>query len=785
MSETTNSKITSSHLSRRVCVYIRQSTASQVELNRESTQRQYGLVDRAIALGWSREQVEVVDNDLGISGAGHVQREGFTHMTAETALGNVGLILSIEVSRVARNNSDWYRLLDLCAMTDTLIGDEDGLYHPGQFNDRLLLGLKGTMAEAELHVIRARLDGGIRNKAARGELRRGLPVGYVWGEEDGDVLFDPNTAVCGTIQTVFGKFAELGSARRVWIWFQSEGLPFPHRSNTLPEIRWDAPTYTTIHGVLKNPVYAGAYVYGKTRTETYVDAEGRVRKRTRKLPRSQWSVLIKDHHPGFVSWDIYERNQEKLAGNTRPAPHDPAGAVRNGAALLQSLAVCGICGRKMRVYYQGRNSTPGYYCANGNIANGRALRCMRIGAVHIDQAVAKTFLEQVASTGPEAALQAEQRIHEEWEASVARWRREVERIKYEALLAERRYRTVDPENRLVTTTLAAEWEECLNELAGAKAELAKRENRRPSKLRKQQVQRLHDLGRDLFTVWHAQTTEDRDRKELLRSLLESVAIHPDREAVPPNARLVLRWRGGLVSELDVDLPARRTPSLRTDEDTIELVRRLAQHYPDAVMAGILARQGRTTATGRSFTANRVGGLRRHWGIPRFCPSITSDEGDLLTVAQAAETLGVGTSTLHRWLTDGFVAGEQVTPGAPWRIRMTDELRARFSEEAPDGYVTMKEAKAILGVSRQTVMQRIKSGKLCAVHVQKGKQKGLHIEVRQLTPSLFDNVSIDKECNGMEMNGKTTDTAEPCPLRPTLSACKDVAVNADPSLNKSP
>jgi len=359
MNETTKGKVTSNHLSRRVCVYVRQSTASQVELNRESTQRQYALVDRAVALGWPREQVEVVDSDLGTSGAGHAQREGFTHMTAETALGNIGLILSIEVSRVARNNSDWYRLLDLCAMTDTLIGDEDGLYHPGQFNDRLLLGLKGTMAEAELHIIHARLDGGIRNKAARGELRRGLPVGYVWGEKDGEALFDPDAAVSGTIRTVFEKFVELGSARRVWIWFQSEGLPFPHRSSASPRIRWDAPTYTTILSVLKSPVYAGAYVYGRTRTQTSVDADGQVRKRTRQLPRSQWSVLIKDHHPGFIDWDGYETNQEKLARNTRPAPHDPAGAVRNGAALLQSLAVCGKCGRKLRVYYQGRNNTAG------------------------------------------------------------------------------------------------------------------------------------------------------------------------------------------------------------------------------------------------------------------------------------------------------------------------------------------------------------------------------------------------------------------------------------------
>jgi len=742
MSEITWGKVTASHLRRRACVYVRQSTAAQVEFNRESTQRQYRLVDRAVALGWSREGIEVVDCDLGTSGAGGVQRDGFTRMTAETALGNVGLILSIEVSRVARNSSDWYRLLDLCAMTDTLIGDEDGLYHPGHFNDRLLLGLKGTMAEAELHVIRARLDGGIRNKAARGELRRGLPVGYLWGEADGEVRFDPDEAVTGAIRAVFEKFAELGSARRVWIWFQCEGLAFPHRSNPSADIRWSAPTYTTIHGVLKSPVYAGAYVYGRTRHEKRIDERGQARKRVRQLPRAQWSVLIQDHHDGFIDWETYEVNLAKLSRNTRPGLHDPAGAPRDGAALLQSLAVCGRCGRKLLVYYQGRNSTPGYYCANGQIANGRALRCMRVGAVRIDEAVAQAFLQEVASAGPDAALEAEKRLQQEWQAAVSQWRLQVERLEYEALLAERRYRGVDPGNRLVAGTLEADWEERLAELVAARAELAEREQRRPSKLREDDLQRLRDLGQDLPGVWHAPTTTDRDRKELLRSLLEGVAIHLDRDAVPPAARLVLRWRGGLVSELTVPLSSQRIPSLRTDEDTIELVRRLAAHYPDGIIAGILSRQGRTTATGRSFTANHVGSLRRYWRIPRFGPGTESEEGELLSVARAAEVLDMAPSTLHRWIADGFITGEQITPGAPWRIRMTDELRARFREDAPDGYVTMKEAMAILGISRQTVMQRVKSGKLPAVHVRRGKQKGLRIEVPQSTPSLFDNLTMD-------------------------------------------
>ena len=279
------SKIQPLHRQRAACVYIRQSTPHQVEQHRESTARQYALVERAREFGWAREQIHVIDEDLGVSGAGDAERAGFARLAAEVALGHVGLVMGLEVSRLARNNADWYRLLDLCGMTDTLIGDDDGLYHPGQFNDRLLLGLKGTMSEAERHIIRARLDGGIRNKAARGELRRGLPVDFVWGEADGEVLFHPDAAVCAAIRAVFERFAEFGSARRVWLWFRSEGLEFPLQTITLAEIRWVSASYHAIHQVLTNPVYAGAYAYGKSRQERYVDETGNIRKRVRKLPR--------------------------------------------------------------------------------------------------------------------------------------------------------------------------------------------------------------------------------------------------------------------------------------------------------------------------------------------------------------------------------------------------------------------------------------------------------------------------------------------------------------------
>ena len=314
-------KITASHLARQAIVYLRQSSPAQVEHNRESTQRQYALANRARELGWSDEQIVVIDEDLGLSGAGSVARAGFARLTTEVALGRVGLVLGLEVSRLARNNADWHRLIELAGLTDTLIGDADGIYHPALFNDRLLLGLKGTMSEAELHVLRARLNGGIRNKAERGELRRGLPVGFVWGEADGEVLLHPDEAVVAAIRSIFVRFAETGSARRVWLWLRDQGYQLPLQMSAHAEIRWVVASYHAVHQVLTNPVYAGAYVYGKTRSQMTLDAAGVRRKRIKLLPRDHWQVLIKDHHEGFIDWPTYEANQQRIARNTRPGPH--------------------------------------------------------------------------------------------------------------------------------------------------------------------------------------------------------------------------------------------------------------------------------------------------------------------------------------------------------------------------------------------------------------------------------------------------------------------------------
>ena len=733
------SKIKLSHTQRAAYVYIRQSTPGQVEHNRESTARQYALADKARQFGWANDQIVIIDEDLGLSGSGIDKRSGFVRLTSEVALAHVGIVLGLEVSRLARNNAEWYRLLELCGVTDTLIGDNDGVYHPALFNDRLLLGLKGTMSEAELHIIRARLDGGIRNKAARGELRRGLPVGFVWGEQPGEVLFHPDEAVKGAVRTVFERFAEFGSARRVWLWFRSEGLLFPLQimPASLPgPVKWVAPTYTALHHILTNPVYAGAYTYGKTKHERYVDEYGAVRKRTRHLPMDQWLVLITEHHPGYIDWATFEANQARLDSNTRPRPHESGGAVREGAALLQGLVTCGHCGRRLHVHYRGRNSTPGYHCCGKDLVNGRGVYCLNVGGTVIEQAVADAFLEAITPAAIEATRMSVEQLQSNHDAALSQWRLEVERTRFEAERAERRYRSVDPENRLVARGLEGEWETRLRAVADAETELHKRQQQRPAALGPAQLEALERLGCDLPKVWNAPTTTDRDRKELLRTLLEEAILNLKR--AEGRAHLTLRWRGGAITMLDVPVPRFKPMGPRTDEDTISLLGRLAALYPDEVIAGIFNRQGRKTATGERFTANQVGSLRRYRSIPRFQPPASPSNGELVTIRKAAQILGMNTSSIHRWLADGFIAGEQVTPGAPWQIRITDELRGRIVEQSPPEYLPMLEATMRLGVSRQTVLQRVKRGELQAVLVRQGRRKGLRIKLVDEQPILFSN-----------------------------------------------
>src|SRR4030095_5996255 len=419
-------RVTANHLLRLAIVYLRQSSAAQVEHNRESTDRQYALTAKARELGWPDDRIIVIDEDLGVSGSGAVVRSGFQRLTAEVALSRVGLVLGLEVSRLARTNADWHRLIDLAGLTDTLIGDADGIYHPALINDRLLLGLKGTMSEAELHVLRGRLNGGIRSRAPGGEWRRGLPVGFVWGEADGEVCFHPDEGVVTAIRTVFQRFAETGSARRVWLWFRDQAHKFPLQMHAPTEIRWVEASYHAVHQVLSNPVYAGAYVYGKTRAEITLDGSGARRKRIRQLPRSQWQVVIKEHHAGYIDWQTYEANQTRLAQNTRPRPHNGprtmGGAVREGSALLQGLASCGHCGRRLQTHYTGRNSAPGYHCPGKVLVEGRGSYCLSIGGVQIDEAVAAAFIAALEPARLAATLAAAERLEVDREGALQQWR---------------------------------------------------------------------------------------------------------------------------------------------------------------------------------------------------------------------------------------------------------------------------------------------------------------------------------------------------------------------------
>jgi Recombinase len=602
----------------------------------------------------------------------------------------------------------------------------------------------GMGDESELHVLRARLDGGIKNKAARGELRRGLPVGLIWGEADGEIRFHPDEAVTGVIAAVFSQFAVCGSVRATWLWLRAQQLRWPLQQAVYlhgkpGEITWVEPTYHAVHTTLTHPAYAGAYVYGRTRDERCLGPDGTLRTRRRKLPRDQWEVLIPDHHPGFTDWDTYLANQARIGSNIRPRASRPGtGAIREGSALLQGLATCGSCGRKLAVFYRGPAKTvPNYYCqGSAELVDGRGARHMNVGGQGIDAAVAEAFLAALQPVALQACLHAAEQLEHGHDAALDQHRRQVEQARYQAVKAERRYRAVDPENRLVARGLEGEWNTALQQLADAEAELARRQTTRPKTLTPAERAAILALGDDLGQVWDAPTTTDKDRKQLLRTLIDEVNITARREDPGPHARLVLRWKGGAISELTVPL-RRPQPKIRTDDDTVDLVRRLAVHYPDARIAGILNRQGRRTPRGLSYTAGRVQGLRHYWGIPRHQPATSAPaEGELLNVAQAARQLAIAPSTLLRWLNDGFVAGEQVTPGAPWRVRLTSELRGMLTDTTPDGWVPLGYASQALGISRQTVLQKVKRGELRAVLTRTGRRKGLRIEIPAPQDSLF-------------------------------------------------
>ena len=741
-----SAKIGPVHLGRDAYVYVRQSTLTQLREHTESLLRQYELRERAVALGWDRHQVRVIDADLGRSGADATARQGFKDLVADVGLGRVGIVFGIEVSRLARNNSDWYQLLDLCAMTDTLIADTDGVYHPADFNDRLVLGLKGTMSEAELHLIRSRLTAGLRHKAARGELRQFLPVGFDY-DENGAVVITPDEAVVEAIATVFRRFAELGTGRQVLLSLRGDGLLLPRRPTRTGRVHWAAATYPAVHDFLTNPVYAGAFVFGRTRTEKRLDPSGTVVARTILLPREEWTVLIPDHHPGFIDWATFEANTARLRENWRAPRGFGGGAPREGAALLQGRLRCGKCSRLMQTGYSGtKGNCPRYLCGRAKQLYGGEKGCQSLGGRRLENRVLKevfAVLEPAALAATAQALTDAERAHA---ATVRTFELTAERARYEADRARRQYDAVEPENRLVARALERALEAKLAAQRQAERDLLAGRARRPVRLTDEEQAWLSRAGADVRAVFTAPSTTFRERKQLLRAILAEVVV-----TVAPATRtagLRIIWQGGTSTELTMPLTKTGGHFRATDEDTVDLVRRLAEHYDDTTIALILSRQHRRTGTGLTFTKSRVQSLRVSRGIPSHRPPDTvptdgDDDGDdavVVTVAEAERLLGVGKVTIYRWLRDGFITGEQLTAGAPWRIRIDQAVRDHIVPAVPEGWVGLDQAATTLGIARQTVLHKVQRGELEAVHVNRGRRKGLRINVSSDQTGLFDQPS---------------------------------------------
>jgi DNA invertase Pin-like site-specific DNA recombinase/predicted DNA-binding transcriptional regulator AlpA len=729
---TERQKITAGHRRRRAIVYVRQSTPRQVERNAESRARQYALRERAVELGWSEAQVAVVDGDLGRSGASADGRLGFKELVAEVGLGQVGLVLALEVSRLARSSADWHQLLDLCALTGTLIADQDGIYSPQDFNDRLLLGLKGTLSEAELHLIRARLDGGLRNKAERGELELNLPVGLE-RDEDGRIVLSADEQVRHAIERVFELWRRLGSARQVAAELVGEGQRLPRRTVGSRRIRWARASYGAVHDFLTNPAYAGAFVFGRSRREKSLGPDGRVRTKTVELPLEQWSVCIPDHHPGYVSWHEYLATRERLRQNVRPRG-EGGGAAREGAALLQGILRRGRCGRRMQVAYSGNGGrVPRYACQRGRDLHATGSVCQSLGGLRLERAVAGAFLEAVTPAAIRASAEAVTELERQHEQRLRAQRLAVERGEFEAGRARRQFDACEPEHRLVGRTLEARLEDALGALERERRKLEALERSWPEPLSGEEREALARVARDLPRLWNAETTTARDRKQLLRTLVAEAVVTVQDE--PRRAEIEIAWEGGARSKLSVPLIRRGPEGKRTDEDTVELIGRLAAHHPDRQIAAILNKQGRRTGTGLPFNEARVKGIRQRAGI-RAAPPPDPD-GKAVTIEQAATELSVSTATIYRWLKAGLLPGEQTTPHAPWRVRLTDEVHAHFVPDVTDGFVPLAEAAKALGVARQTVLHKVQRGELEAIQVTKGRRKGLRIQVSGAGTGPFD------------------------------------------------
>src|SRR6266853_3784410 len=665
------SKIADRHLSRQACIYIRQSTMGQVRFNQESTERQYNLVSKAQALGWSPQQIRILDRDLGQSGAQTTNREDFKTLVSDVAMGQVGAIFSLEASRLARSNQDWHRLLELCSVTDTLVIDEDGCYNPADFNDGLVLGLKGTFAQAELHIIRARLHGGKINKARKGELRFPLPVGLVF---DGDkIALDPDQEVQGAVRTVFELFKQESSAYAVVRRFQASGLRFPRRSYGGAwdgKLLWGRLTHSRVLGILANPSYAGTYAFGRYQSCKQVEPTGDIRSQSRLASQDKWHVAIADHHPGYITRDQFLANRERLAAN-RTNSEVLTGPSREGLCLLQGLLLCGTCGRRLGVRYTGNGGLyPVYQC---NWKHREALAghgCMTVSSKPLDDAITERLLTAITPLTIKLALEALMNLEERDKAIAAQWRRTIERARYDVDLAERRYEAVDPANRLIASTLEQRWNDAMRRLLELETELANFERRTLRAVTAEQKRQIVQLATDFPRLWNASTTAARDHKRMLRLLIKDITIVKAPE--PKLLQLCIRWQGGTTETVAVHLPPNRVEAIRYPDTFVDRIRALAAVHDDDQIIALLKHEGLTSSTGKPFTVAMIRWIRYKHRIPS--PPLPART---FSVNQVRERYGVSLWVVYYWIDRGLVTAHRKKPGLPYAITLTDAIDHRL------------------------------------------------------------------------------------------------------------
>lgn len=657
-------KIAAEHLARSACVYIRQSTADQLIHNQESQRRQYALADRAKNLGWS--VVDIIDDDLGRSGGG-IARPGFERLLASICEGGVGAVFAIEASRLARNGRDWHTLIEFCGLVGTIIVDEDGTYDPRHPNDRLLLGMKGTMSELELSLFRQRSHEALKQKARRGALILGVAAGYVKVGRD-HIEMNPDRRVQEALKLVFTKFAEFQSVRQVHIWLREEGIKMPvkSRQGEAQGVVWRLPAYNIVHNILTNPVYAGAYAFGRTTTKVRVEGGRKIVRRGVPLPMAEWEVLIKDHHAAYITWDAFERNLKVIANNATGMRSAVArGAARQGELLLSGLLRCGHCGRKLHVHYSGKLGR--YNCYGARMNHGTE-RCISVSGLSIDAAITKEVLQVLRPLGIDAVINAIEATSSETTAAERQLELSLQQARYEVDLARRQYDAVDPDNRLVASELERRWNDALKAIARIESEIANAIARRPPPLGEPERQQLMTLGADIERAWSHPAATAAARKRILRTALSEIIVRRDGALI----HAVLHWQGGDHTELQIKqrLNAAGRHNPRIPDDTIALVSELARLMPDRQIARLLNRTGVETGHGNAWTEQRVRGFRNHHEIARHREGEWDERGEI-TLEAAAEIIGVCKMTALRMLRRGDIKGRQACPGAPWVIRADD------------------------------------------------------------------------------------------------------------------